>query len=92
VNRQTGQPAPFQFCKQVQWKTWEHGIVINPLVSSILSKQTGHVGNSIRSGVGGGNGFRVFETEEEEAATGISIVGCVGFLKVIFLTNTIWHV
>jgi hypothetical protein len=27
-------------------------------VSSIRSRQTGHVGNSTRFGVGGGNGFR----------------------------------
>jgi hypothetical protein len=27
-------------------------------VSSIRSRQTGHVGNSTRFGVGGGNGFK----------------------------------
>lgn len=32
-------------------------IVSNPVVSSMRSKQTGHVGNSIRDGVGGGTGF-----------------------------------
>lgn len=57
----TGQPVPVQFCKQEQWNTCWHGIVIKPFVSSIRSKHTGHVGSSIRLGVGGGKGLRVYD-------------------------------
>lgn len=34
------------------------------MVSSILSRQTGHVGSSTRFGVGGGNGLRKVEADD----------------------------
>lgn len=66
VNRHTGQPAPFQFCRHVQWNTWEQGTVISPFVSSIRSRHTGQVGSSIKFGVGGGNGRRLFDTADDD--------------------------
>jgi hypothetical protein len=39
-------------------------MVSSPVVSSILSRHTGHVGSSTSDGVGGGNGLR---TRLEEA-------------------------
>jgi hypothetical protein len=63
-------------------------MVIRPLVSSILSKQTGHVGSSTRLGVGGGNGFKLFETAAEEVAIDLSLrMGRVGVSKVMLFTN-----
>ena len=61
---------------------------MSPLVSSILSKHTGQVGSSIRFGVGGGNGFKVFEIAEDEPATALSSDVWLGVSKEIFLTNT----
>lgn len=58
VCRHTGQPLPFHFWRQAQWKTCWQRMVRSPVVSSILSRQTGHVGNSTRFGVGGGKGFK----------------------------------
>lgn len=58
VCRQTGHPEPRHFSRQEQWKTCWQRIVRRPVVSSIRSRQTGHVGSSIRDGVGGGNGLR----------------------------------
>lgn len=55
----TGQPEPFQLCRQRQWKTCWHGIVMRPLVLSILSRHTGHVGSSMRFAVGGGYGLEL---------------------------------
>jgi hypothetical protein len=40
-------------------------MVRRPVVSSILSRHTGHVGNSTRLGVGGGNGFKKVEADED---------------------------
>lgn len=56
--RHTGHPLPRHFWRQEQWKTCWQRIVRRPVVSSILSRQTGQVGSSIRFGVGGGNGLR----------------------------------
>ncbi len=39
-------------------------MVRRPDVSSIRSRQTGHVGSSTRLGVGGGNGLRKVDGEE----------------------------
>ena len=64
VCRHTGQPFPFHFWRQLQWKTCWQGMVRRPDVSSIRSRQTGHVGSSTRLGVGGGNGFRKVDVEE----------------------------
>lgn len=41
-----------------------------PVVSSILSKQTGHVGSSTRAGVGGACGFAVSDDANEGPSTG----------------------
>lgn len=92
MNRQTGQPAPFQFCRHVQWKTWEQGIVIRPFVSSMRSKHTGQVGSSIKFGVGGGKGFRVLETVAEELEAGMSSDGWVGVSNAMSLTKTAWQI
>ena len=54
---QTGQLLSFHLLRQAQWKTCWHRIVSSPVVSSIRSKQTGHVGSSSKEGVGGGAGF-----------------------------------
>jgi len=58
-------------------------MVNSPVVSSIRSKQTGHVGNSKSDGVGGGAGFvdRLVATgaEDEDAATEVVVeIGDVG--------------
>jgi hypothetical protein len=54
---QTGQDESFHFERQAQWNTCWHMIVISPVVSSMRSRQTGHVGSSESDGVGGGAGF-----------------------------------
>ena len=40
-------------------------MVSRPEVSSIRSRQTGHVGSSTRFGVGGGKGLRKVDVEDE---------------------------
>ena len=55
----------------------------NPVVSSILSKQTGQVGNSTREGVGGAKGFVVREDAKEDDSTGDGTApgkGAIGWL------------
>ena len=64
-----------------------------PDVSSIRSRQTGHVGNSTRFGVGGGNGFK--KGVEDEGmngsceSSGKLVLGLeeVGVWKVMDLMN-----
>ena len=68
VCRQTGHPVPRHFWRQLQWKTCWQGMVSRPEVSSIRSRQTGHVGSSTRFGVGGGNGF--MKDAEDEGMKG----------------------
>jgi hypothetical protein len=65
---------------------------MRPFVSSILSKHTGHVGSSIRFGVGGGKGFKVLETADDELAFGRSPDGSPGDSKVMSLTKTAWQI
>lgn len=60
---QTGQPPPFHFCRQSQWKTCWQRMVKRPVVSSIRSRHTGQVGSSTRLGVGGGKGLRKVEAD-----------------------------
>lgn len=64
-------------------------------MSSIRSKQTGHVGNSTRSGVGGGKGFRLLNVVALDRTGDVEceVVGLfggrsVGDSNVMLLTNT----
>lgn len=73
-------------------------MVSRPDVSSIRSRQTGHVGSSTRFGVGGGNGFRK-DVEDEGMkgsweSSGKLVLGLeeVGVWKVIDLMKVTWHV
>lgn len=100
VCRQTGHPEPFQFCRQVQWKTCWQGMVIKPVVSSMRSKHTGQVGSSTRFGVGGGKGFRLLEAATEDDDEGVKgswfrlgnvRFSLMGVSKVIDLTKTTWQ-
>lgn len=70
-------------------------------MSSMRSRQTGHVGSSTREGVGGGKGFRcVVGAGEGEGvkgsweSSGKEVFGCeeVGVWKVMLLMNTTWQV
>jgi len=63
VYRHTGQPEPRHFSRQAQWKTCWQRMVRRPVVSSIRSRHTGQVGNSINDGVGGARGFAVREVD-----------------------------
>lgn len=46
--RQMGQDVSPHFTRQLEWKVWLHNIVRIPsTLSSILSRQTGHDGNSV---------------------------------------------
>lgn len=86
VARQTGHPDPFHVCRQVQWNTCWQSMVMRPVVSSMRSRQTGQVGSSTRSAVGGGKGRSEFETEPEGSWKRAS--GCfLGVSTVIDLIN-----
>lgn len=75
-----------------------------PVESSIRSRQTGHVGSSMREGVGGGNGLRKEAVTVDAVAAGVkgSCVssgndvllwwGEVGVWKVIDLMKATWQV
>jgi hypothetical protein len=74
-------------------------MVRRPVVSSILSRQTGHVGNSTRLGVGGGNGFKKAEVEEDGLKGSWESSGKLvfareelGVWKVIDLIKVTWQV
>src|SRR5688572_32968482 len=71
----TGHPEPVQFCKQIQWKTCWQGMVMRPFVSSMRSRQTGQVGSSMRFGVGGGNGLRLYDARFWSALLACGLVG-----------------
>jgi hypothetical protein len=69
------------------------------VVSSILSRHTGHVGSSTRLGVGGGNGFKKAELETEGVkgsweSSGKLVFGLeeVGVWNVMDLMNMTWQV
>jgi hypothetical protein len=50
-------------------------IANNPVVSSIRSRHTGHVGSSTRFGVGGGNGLDVSPAARDGVSTGELVAG-----------------
>ena len=69
------------------------------MVSSIRSRQTGHVGSSIRLGVGGGKGFSEFEdvvvaegVKGSWLRSGKLPFGGVGVSKVMERMKATWHV
>jgi hypothetical protein len=73
-------------------------MVRRPVVSSIRSRQTGHVGSSTRLAVGGGKGLRKVDEEEgvkgswESSGKLVSGREEVGVWKVMDLINATWQV
>lgn len=63
VCRHTGQPVPRHFWRQAQWNTCWQGMVRRPVVSSMRSRHTGHVGSSMRLLVVGARGFKKLDAE-----------------------------
>ena len=80
----TGQLLSFHLLKQEQWNTCWQRIVSSPVVSSILSRHTGHVGNSNKEGVGGGTGLvEMAVGVAREVVDGSVVVGENGSLSML---------
>lgn len=62
-------------------------MVIRPVVSSIRSKHTGQVGSSTRSAVGGGNGLRELDTDDDGSdKRGTGFVGVSTVMDLMYVT------